>query len=478
MTGRILIADGLATNRIMLKVRLSAACHDVLTAETTEQVMALAMRERPDLIILGASLTGDDPVALCRRLRQDAATATVPLLVQCDAARQIEALRAGATAALDPRIDEQMLLARIRSLLREREFLGAMPGMAEAAAGFEAPLRGTVTLVADTPSRALGWKHLLSQRLPLNFTVNDAEQALAAAARNKPAELYVIASDLEHQGEGLRLLAELRSRTGSRDASFIMAVPQGRSDIATIALDLGAGDTMPLALQTDAAVEATAITITAQIRRKRQTDRYRAEAERHRVWAMTDSLTGLYNRRYALPRLTAIAQEAQEQGAPFSILAMDLDRFKQVNDRFGHAAGDAVLVEIAARIDAALPESVLVARVGGEEFVAVLPQTDADEAMGMAETVRQAVMAEPVILPERVGGGDLQVTLSIGIATGCPVEGRCAEPLRVAEDAMDQADRAMLEAKSLGRNRVIRASALRTAWQWPQSASRAGVSGR
>lgn len=478
MTGRILIADGLATNRITLKVRLSAACHDVLTAETPDQLMRMAMQDRLDLIILGASLGGEDPVALCRKLRDEAATAAIPILVQCDAGRQIEALRAGATAALDPRIDDQMLLARIRCLLRERDFLGAMPGMAEAATGFDLPLRGAVTLVADTPSRALGWKHLLSQRLPLSFTVNDAEQALAAAASNKPAEVYLIATDLDHQGEGLRLLAELRSRSGSRDASFIMAVPQGRSDLATIALDMGAGDTMPMALQGDVAVEATAISITAQIRRKRQSDRRRAEAERHRVWAMTDSLTGLYNRRYALPRMTAIAQEAQEQGQPFAILAMDLDRFKQINDRFGHAAGDAVLVEIAARIDAALPDRCMIARVGGEEFMAVLPRTHADQAMELAETVREAVMAEPVILPERVGGGELQVTVSIGIAVGRPSDGRGAEPLRLAEDAMDQADRAMLEAKSLGRNRVMPASALRTAWQWPISAPRAGVLGR
>lgn len=477
MTRRILIADGLATNRITLKVRLSAACHDVLTAATPQQVISLATQDQPDLIILGASLIGDDPVDLCRRLRRDPATATIPLLIQCEAGRQIEALRAGATATLDPRIDDHVLLARIRSLLRQRDLLGGLPGMAEPAAGFETPLRGEVTLVADTPGRALGWKHLLSQRLPCSFTISDAEQALAAAARDKAAELYVIASDLEHQGEGLRLLAELRSRSASRDASFIMAVPSDRSDIATIALDLGAGDTMPLALQTDAAVEATAITINAQIRRKRQTDRHRAEAEHHRVWAMTDALTGLHNRRYALPRLTAIAQEAQDQGQPFSILAMDLDRFKLVNDRFGHAAGDAVLVEIAARIGAAVADQGMIARVGGEEFLAVLPQTNADQAEQLAEIVRKTVMARPVILPQRVGGGELMVTLSIGIATDRP-DLRGAEALRLAEDAMDRADRAMLTAKSLGRNRVMRAPALRAAWQVSLVPPRASWSGR
>ena len=219
---------------------------------------------------------------------------------------------------------------------------------------------------------------------------------------------------------------------------------------------------MPLSLQTDAAVEATAIAINTQIRQKRQADRQRAEAERHRLWAMTDPLTGLYNRRYALPRLTAIAQDASEQGGVFSVLAMDLDRFKQINDRYGHAAGDAVLVEVAARIGTAIADRGMTARVGGEEFVAVLPQTDIDSAMELAEAVRQIVGSRPIALPSRIGGGELPVSLSIGIAT-CGRGAEPGDPARLAEDALDRADRAMLAAKSLGRNRVMRAAATQAA---------------
>lgn len=458
MSGRILIADGLATNRITLKVRLSAACYEVVTATSAPQVVALAVQERPDLIILGSSLGPDAPVSLCHELSRNSATAQIPVLVQCQSDLLIDALRAGATAALDPRVDENMLLARIRGMLRQRDLMRPMTGMAEAPTPYQEAIRGDVTLVADTPGRALGWKHMLSQYLPSRFAINDAEQALTAVARDDAAELYVIATDLEHPGEGLRLLAELRSRSGSRNSSFIMAVPNGRSDIATIALDLGAGDTMPLTLQSETMIEATAIAINAQLRQKRQADRHRAEAERHRLWAMTDPLTGLYNRRYALPRLTAIAQDAQRNGSPFSILAMDLDRFKRINDQFGHAAGDAVLVEVAKRIDKAIADFGMTARVGGEEFVAVLPNTGADLAAQLAEHVRQAIISRPITLPMRLGGPPISVTLSIGIASS----DQClpaAEPVKLAEDALDRADRAMLSAKSLGRNRVMRAAA-------------------
>ncbi|WP_300040320.1 diguanylate cyclase [uncultured Paracoccus sp.] len=445
-----------------MKVRLSAACYDVLTATSPQQVLVLAAQQQPDLVILGSSLCGEDPVALCRMLAQNPATAQIPLLLQCESNRLIDALGAGAAAVLEPRVDEHLLLARIRGLLRQNDMLASVVGMAEAPATFDGPIRGDVTLVADTPGRALGWKHLLSQHLPCRFTVNDAEQALAAVARENAAELYVIATDLEHPGEGLRLLAELRSRNASRDSSFIIAVPEGRSDLVTIALDLGAGETIPVSLQSETMVEATAMLIKAQIRRKRLADRRRAEAERHRLWAMTDPLTGLYNRRYALPRLTAIAQDAQDQGRAFSVLAMDLDRFKLINDHFGHAAGDAVLVEVATRIGRAVADRGMTARVGGEEFVAVLPMTDADQAAQLAEIVRQEVMSRPIALPMRVGGGELAVTLSIGIASG-GVTGQRIDPARLAEDALDRADHAMLAAKSLGRNRVMRAPAVQAA---------------
>ncbi|AUH34134.1 diguanylate cyclase domain-containing protein [Paracoccus tegillarcae] len=462
MSGRILIADGLATNRITLKVRLTAACYEVVTATSPQQVCDLAAQQRPDLIILGASLGHDAPVALCHELSRNSATAHIPVLVQCQSDHLIAALKAGATAVLDPRVDENMLLARIRGLLRQRDVLRPLSEVTETVAALDVPIRGDVTLVADTPGRALGWKHMLSQYLPSRFAINDAEQALAAVARDDAAELYVIATDLENPGEGLRLLAELRSRNGSRNSSFIVAVPNGRSDIATIALDLGAGDTMPLCLQSDTMIEATAIAINAQLRQKRLADRRRAEAERHHLWAMTDPLTGLYNRRYALPRLTAIAQDAQRNGEPFSILAMDLDRFKLINDQYGHAAGDAVLVEVAARIVQAISELGMTARVGGEEFVTVLPGIGAERAAQLAELVRQTVMSMLIALPMRLGGRQLSVTLSIGIATS----DQCApttQPVKLAEDALDRADRAMLAAKSLGRNRVIRATAAQAA---------------
>ena len=166
--------------------------------------------------------------------------------------------------------------------------------------------------------------------------------------------------------------------------------------------------------------------------------------------------------RFALPRLAAMAGDAIRQRRPFAVLALDLDRFKTINDRFGHPAGDAVLRDVAARIAASVPEAGMTARLGGEEFMIVLPETDEAGACDMAETIRRRIEADGIVLPQLSGGGRVRVTVSVGAAVAHPptVDMR-AETL--AELSMERADRALIVAKSLGRNRVMLAQSERAA---------------
>lgn len=464
MTARILVADGVATTRITLKVRLAATCYDVLTAGTPEQLIQQARTCRPDLVILGGGFSRQSSVEICQALLSDRDCLTIPVLMLADPANRLEALRAGAAAVLDPTVDEQMLLARIRGLLRDAD---GMPepqrALAEAPASFARSASAIqISLVADGPARALRWRHLLQRRLPHRFTIHSPEEALGAVAAGRAADLYLIAADIEARGDGLRLLSELRSRSGSRDAAFVVATEANRAELSAVALDLGAGEVLPIDLGGSAGIEIAALALQGQLSRKAQNDLRRAEAQRNMLWAMTDPLTGLYNRRYALPRLTEIARDALHEAAPFAVLALDLDRFKRINDSHGHAAGDAVLCEVARRLDAVMDKDGITARLGGEEFLAVLSHTDEARAFRRAEEIRRAIEAQPILLPDLSGGGVIDVTLSIGVAIahcGLPV----AVPDRLAELSLERADRALMLAKSLGRNRVMMAQTERAA---------------
>jgi len=162
--------------------------------------------------------------------------------------------------------------------------------------------------------------------------------------------------------------------------------------------------------------------------------------------AVTDSRTRTFNRRYLVPRLEAEMARASRQGSPLSVLLMDLDHFKQVNDDHGHAAGDQVLEGFADRVRTATRAQDVLVRWGGEEFVLVMPDTSEELAAKVAERIRSHVAATPIRVAK---GADITQTVSIGTATWAPGES--------AKSLEGRADAAMYEAKRQGRDRVVSA---------------------
>ena len=170
--------------------------------------------------------------------------------------------------------------------------------------------------------------------------------------------------------------------------------------------------------------------------------------------ATTDALTGLANRRHLLAELEKELRRTSRSGRPLSVLMIDLDRFKGVNDRHGHAVGDAVLVAVAARCLARLRAIDLCGRVGGEEFVVLLPEADARGATITAERLCADLAETPI----DTAGGPLRVTISIGVATHQPhgpqPDEAAADETGRAQLLLQRADDALYRAKAGGRNCV------------------------
>jgi two-component system cell cycle response regulator len=162
--------------------------------------------------------------------------------------------------------------------------------------------------------------------------------------------------------------------------------------------------------------------------------------------AITDSLTGLHNRRYMESHLGTLVDEAAARGKPLSLLIMDIDYFKSINDSFGHDAGDDVLREFATRVRKSIRGIDLACRYGGEEFVVVMPETDMAVAAVVAERIRRRIACES--FPIQKGSGAIDVTISIGIAG-------LAAAADSAETILKRADQALYRAKRDGRNRVV-----------------------
>ena len=458
MAGKILIVDDVATNRIVLKVKLSGARYETVQASTGEEALRLIAQEAPDLVLLDVHLPDMNGIDICRKLKSEFATAHLPVIVitaSPDRETRLAALQAGADEFFVKPFDELVLLARLRSLLRARETDEELRlrdstcrdlGFAEAPAPFPAPAR--IALIAESRAAAIGWKAMLAQFLPSDQLLPcTREEALAAAVEDPAPDAYVIAADLDRPGEGLRLMSELRSRSSSRHAVICIAVRDSARETAAVALDLGASDLLPAKLGEAATAEEAALRLRAQIARKRTLDQSRARVADGLRLAVLDPLTGLYNRRYAMPHLARMAERARVTGRHYAVMVLDIDRFKSVNDTWGHAAGDAVLVELAQRLTANLRQVDLIARIGGEEFLIAMPETTLDAARIAAERLRRVMEESPIPLPGEQNR--ISITVSIGLALGG------GEPDADPIDALiSRADYALLDSKAEGRNQV------------------------
>ncbi|MGE4166103.1 MAG: diguanylate cyclase, partial [Xanthobacteraceae bacterium] len=186
--------------------------------------------------------------------------------------------------------------------------------------------------------------------------------------------------------------------------------------------------------------------VRTQIKKKRYTERLRDNVQSSIEAAVTDVLTGLYNRRYMETHLTTLVEQSAARGKPISALVLDIDFFKAINDTHGHDAGDDVLREFALRMRKSIRNIDLACRYGGEEFVVVMPETDKAVATMVAERLRRKIASEP--FPIEGGAKSIEVTISIGIAALNSAEDNAAAVLK-------RADQALYRAKRDGRNRVV-----------------------
>lgn len=524
MGGRVLIIDDVATNRIVMKVKLTAAGYLPAVAADGAGCLALAAAEPPDLILLDHGLPDISGVEVLRRLRARADTRRVPVVMfsanPAPEAR-VEAFAAGADDFLVKPIDDQTLLARIRSLMRAHEALAglsvgfdqrdsltdldvphpdlghldpsspdhpelalaegdlqglppppgpatsspappgpATPGPATPAGLAEWPapflpapfwpaipdVAATIALVMQRPETALFLRRNLASRIAGQILALSPDEALASALHAAPApDLFVIEADLPIPGGGLRLMSDLRSRSATRHASFAIYRDRPEDASAAMAFDLGADDL----LAADTAPAEIALRLQRLITLKQQADRLRLSVKDGLRLAMIDPLTGLHNRRYGLAQMQAIAQRAALTGSVYAVLVADIDRFKSVNDRFGHAAGDAVLVEVARRLRDSLRAGDLLARIGGEEFLIALPAIALAEARGIAERLCSAIAAEPFEI-----GHDKRLAITISIGLAISEGGAAPAQMETITDIVDRADRALLHSKAAGRNQV------------------------
>lgn len=457
MTARILVVDDIPANVKLLEARLMAEYFDVLTANNGFDALDICDRTQVDVILLDIMMPEMDGFEVCERLKSNPRTAHIPVVMVTaldQPSDRVRGLKAGADDFLTKPVNDLQLISRVKSLVRLKTLSDELRLRHDGTrqAGVEDALRLTdgrleeqaQVLLVD--SRGASQERIVKALKPIAevSALSDPQAAVFEAAENG-YDLVIVNSNLADY-DPLRFCSQLRSLERTRFIPILLITEQGDEHMIIRALDLGVNDYIVRPLDPNELV-ARALT---QVRRKRYNDRLRNSVRQTIELAVTDGLTGLHNRRYLDTQLRTLFARAKVRGRPLTICITDIDRFKLVNDQFGHDAGDEVLKEFSGRIRSTVRGADLACRYGGEEFVVVMPDTPAEVAANVAERLRLMIEARPFQL--RSGETPLMLTASMGIATLGP-------GIDTPEQLLKQADKALYEAKNSGRNRVVAAAA-------------------
>ncbi|MGO7541896.1 PleD family two-component system response regulator [Rhizobium ruizarguesonis] len=457
MTARILVVDDIPANVKLLEARLLAEYFDVMTAADGYTALAICERNQVDLILLDIMMPGIDGFEVCERLKASQKTAHIPVVMVTaldQPTDRVRGLKAGADDFLTKPVNDLQLISRVKSLLRLKTLSDELRIRADTAhtMGIDDLTRAGEGRADETAQvllvdgRANSQERIIKALKPVAdvLALSDPQAALFEAAESA-FDLVIVNANFDDY-DPLRLCSQLRSLERTRFLPILIITEQGADEMVVRALDLGVNDYIIRPVDPN---ELVARSLT-QIRRKRYNDRLRASVKQTIELAVTDPLTGLYNRRYLDNHLNVLFNRSMARGRPLSVLITDIDRFKQVNDTYGHDGGDEVLREFSNRVRSTIRGADLACRYGGEEFVVVMPDTSPEIAATVAERLRAAIESAPFMLKH--SGEALNVTASFGIAS------RITSVL-TPDQLMKQADLALYEAKNTGRNRVVAAAA-------------------
>jgi two-component system cell cycle response regulator len=453
MTARVLVVDDVAANVKLLEARLSAEYFDVVTAMSGKEALAICERAECDLVLLDVMMPGMDGLEVCRRLKSNPATHHIPVVMVTaldQPSDKVRGLEAGADDFLTKPISELALIARVRSLARLKMVTDElrMRVLTSRDIGIESPEReavadtgrnGRVLIVDDRPASYERIAAMLTKEHEVEVETDPNQAVFHAADGN--FDLFIVSLGLENF-DALRLCSQVRSLDRTRNLPILAITEPDNNARMLRGLEIGVNDFLIRPIDKNELLARAR----SQVRKRRYTERLRDNVQMSIEMAITDALTGLFNRRYMESHLGTLIEQAAARGKPLSTLVIDIDHFKAVNDTHGHDAGDDVLRDFALRIKRSIRGIDLACRYGGEEFVIVMPETDMAVAAMVAERLRRRIAADP--FPIQKGARHIPVTISIGIAA---LRGKDDTPAAL----LKRADQALYRAKRDGRNRVV-----------------------
>jgi two-component system cell cycle response regulator len=452
LTARVLIVDDIPTNVRLLEARLTAEYFEVHTASSGREALAICAEGQTDIVLLDVMMPQMDGFEVCTRLKNDALTAHIPVLMITaldQPSDRVKGLQVGADDFLTKPVDDVQLMARVKSLVRLKAITDELRARAQTGQeiAIEDAMRtmdasnangGQILLVDNDPRSSERLRNYLAVSHHVDLLAEPPAAPLQVAT--KSYELAIVSMALS-EFDPLRVCSQIRTLEQTRNLPILLVADEADRAKVVRGLDMGVSDFIMRPVERN----ELAARVRTQIRRFRYASELRQSVTNTMALAVTDELTGLYNRRYFDRHLALMLDKAREQDRDMALMLIDMDFFKSVNDNHGHDIGDAVLREFAERLRRNIRGVDLACRFGGEEFVVLMPDTDYRQAQGVAERVRMAVAERGFETRE---SRPLMVTCSVGVALN-------EHSLDTPETILKRADVALYRAKREGRNRVV-----------------------
>jgi two-component system, cell cycle response regulator len=463
VTAQILVVDDVPANIKLLEAKLTSEYYDVITAKDGFEAIAKTKEHKPDLILLDVMMPGMDGFEACKKIKEDAEVSHIPIVMVTalsEKSDRLKGLEAGADDFLTKPINDVALFARVKSLIRIKQLLDEvrLRDKTSHEMGIDAGEDNTfisdvsgakVLLIDDDHVQGKQIVAKLSETYKVEW-VDDPVQTLPKATADDFDVILI--STLLSDADGLRIASQIKSQEELRNVPLLVFVDEDDTRVMLKALEMGINDYMTVPVDRNEMI----VRVRTQIRRKKYQEALKSQYQKSMSMAVTDKLTGLYNRHYLDTHLGNMVKQSLKNGKHLALMIMDMDHFKSVNDTYGHDVGDMILKQLANLIIQASRSAELAARFGGEEFVILMPETDPQSAYGAANRIREIVETTPFKI--NAAGETINKTISIGVASLYP-DGDSGEGL------LKRADEALYEAKHGGRN-LVKVSAIMAPKGW------------
>ncbi|MDD9335248.1 MULTISPECIES: PleD family two-component system response regulator [unclassified Candidatus Tisiphia] len=450
MTANVLVVDDIESNVKLLEAKLLGEYYTVFTANNGKDALDVLALNRIDIVLLDAMMPNIDGFEICKRIKSNPYTIHIPVIMVTalsDTEDRIKGLEAGADEFLTKPIDDTALFARVRSLARMKAVIDELKlrnttnaelggDVIEVKDNFS---DSKILLVNDDIVQARNINKMLLSLTPNIKIISDINE-LEKDSEYTP-DLVIISCQLE-QGDPLRISVMLRSDAKFHDTVLILQAEEENTSIVIKGLELGINDYFTYPVDKNELLAR----IRTQLKRKHYQDTLRNDLELSVNLSIKDGLTGIFNRHYFDTHIKQMVKKSTDSKRPLCLLMCDIDHFKQVNDTYGHQAGDIVLKTIANVLKSIFRVTDLVARYGGEEFAILLNDITIDEAMYIAQRARTRV--ESIDFKVKTQKDPIKKTISIGVT-----EYKIGESI---SDFIERTDKALYQAKEDGRNKVIR----------------------